>query len=220
MAAGSGRRFKWLAGAAVLAVALWFAFGREGSYLIVNDPPPGKGPIVAFGDSLVVGHGASPGEGFVEVLLEPDRRDHHQSWRGRRHRGRRGPARLERDVLAAHPRIVLICLGGNDRSAPPSAQGRFSGLRSDDPPHPRTGRARDLDYNRGPMGSRRRGLRPGISRLGAPAPEAWPSRIYSRDSLENRQIMSDSIHPNAQGYIIMADRIEPVLRQYAAKAIK
>ena len=75
-------------------------------------PTSGQG-IVVFGDSLVAGRGASAGQDFVSVL-------------SRRlgttivNAGQSGDttgaalARLERDVLALNPRIVVVLLGGND----------------------------------------------------------------------------------------------------------
>ena len=75
-------------------------------------PTNGQG-IIVFGDSLVAGRGARAGQDFVSVL-------------SRRlgttivNAGQSGDttgaalARLERDVLALNPRIVVVLLGGND----------------------------------------------------------------------------------------------------------
>lgn len=69
--------------------------------------------VIAFGDSLVEGVGASPGRGLVWLLSTRMRRAILNA-------GRRGDttaaalARLDRDVLARDPRVVIVVLGGND----------------------------------------------------------------------------------------------------------
>src|ERR1043166_1309803 len=82
------------------------------AYPITNDPPHGAN-IIAFGDSLTAGVGASEGHEYPTVLSQligvPVI-----------NRGVPGDttenalARLDNDVLSDDPRIVIICLGGND----------------------------------------------------------------------------------------------------------
>src|SRR5206468_2546588 len=97
--------------AVVLAVPAGFWLVRSGSPRPAR-PTAGQ-TIVAFGDSLVEGHGATPGHDFVSVL-------------SRRlgvpiiNAGRSGDtaeaalSRLEQAVLARNPRVVIVLLGGND----------------------------------------------------------------------------------------------------------
>jgi lysophospholipase L1-like esterase len=170
--------------------------------------PTGGTTIVAFGDSLVAGRGASPGHDFVSVL-------------SRRagvpiiNAGRSGDttaaalARLETDVLARNPRIVIVLLGGNDflRRVPPERA--FENL--------------------GAIVGRIRARGAAVILVGvsvglfsdpyAERYEALARRTSSGlvpdilDGLMGRSsLMADSIHPNDRGYALVADRVEPVLR--------
>ena len=89
-----------------------------GFWLLRPDMSRGARPttgesIVAFGDSLVAGQGAGPGQDFVSVLST-------RLGIPVINAGRNGDttsaalARLDRDVLAWNPRIVIVLLGGND----------------------------------------------------------------------------------------------------------
>jgi acyl-CoA thioesterase-1 len=165
--------------------------------------------IVAFGDSLVAGRGASEGGDFVSLL-------------SRRlgvaiiNAGRSGDTtrsaltRLDRDVLSRDPRIAIVLLGGNDflrrvpvdetfdnltmiveeirsRGAAVVLVGVSVGLMSD----PYAARYEALAEQTSS------GLVPDI--LGG---------IFGHANL-----MADTIHPNDDGYSIVADRVEPVLRE-------
>src|SRR5262245_8391069 len=81
-------------------------------------PPPAAAPtaghqIIAFGDSLVSGRGASPGRDLGSQLTD-------RIGATIINAGRSGDttesalARLDRDVLARDPRVVIVLLGGND----------------------------------------------------------------------------------------------------------
>ena len=69
--------------------------------------------IIAFGDSLVEGRGATPGNDFVAVL---SRRLGVPIINAGRSGDTAGAAlsRLDRAVLARSPRVVIVLLGGND----------------------------------------------------------------------------------------------------------
>ena len=79
---------------------------------ITNYPPP-NGPIIAFGNSLTAGVGASMGEDYVSELEERLNVNIVNE-------GVPGDttedalARLDGDVLARDPSVVIIWLGGND----------------------------------------------------------------------------------------------------------
>jgi len=69
--------------------------------------------IICFGDSLTEGVGAENGEGYPSLVA---RNLHHPVINA----GRRGDAsadglsRLQQDVLARNPRLVIVLFGGND----------------------------------------------------------------------------------------------------------
>jgi lysophospholipase L1-like esterase len=79
---------------------------------MVNLPPSADGPWVAFGDSLTEGFGASEGATYPAVLgreLGVEIRNSGVSG----HTTEDGLKRVD-SVAALRPRVVLLCLGGND----------------------------------------------------------------------------------------------------------
>ena len=91
----------------VLAPIAYFLF-RDGS--ITNYPPKNQ-TIVAFGDSLVEGVGATPGNDFVSLVertLRVDIINKGKSGDTTAH----GLARID-EVLVEDPGIVILLLGGN-----------------------------------------------------------------------------------------------------------
>jgi lysophospholipase L1-like esterase len=76
-------------------------------------PPPPPARIVAYGDSITRGYGVPAGTGWVELLATrlPGKI---VNAGGDGNTSREGLARLERDVLAHQPALVLVEFGGND----------------------------------------------------------------------------------------------------------
>lgn len=197
---------RYLLAGLVLVLAGWWATRLD----TPRAAPPTRGTaVVAFGDSLVSGKGASEGREFVSVLA---RRLNTRIVNAGRSGDTTGSAleRLDRDVLALDPRIVIVLLGGNDflRRVPRAetfrnldaivtrirdhgaavvVAGVSLGIFSDE---------YGEDYE---SLARRRsaGLVPDI--LGG---------IFGR-----AERMADAIHPNDLGHEIMADRLEPALRE-------
>jgi len=85
----------------------------ESSLRNITNYPAGNGPVVAFGDSLTAGVGATSGQDYVSHLSR-------KSGAAIINAGisgnttRDAMARLDRDVLARNPSVVLLWLGGND----------------------------------------------------------------------------------------------------------
>lgn len=159
--------------------------------------------VIAFGDSLTSGVGAGAGEDYpsrlaqragVEILNAGVSGDTTES----------ALARIESDVLAHDPRIVIVGLGGNDF------------------------------LRRVPIADTERNLRAIVRRiqqqgamvvlLGFRFPSLGPSyeSMYERVAddekcllipdlmdgiLSNQTLKSDEIHPNARGYDLMAERV-------------
>src|SRR5213075_2684239 len=95
-----------------VACLLWLR--REPAY--VNDPPRATGPWVAFGDSLTEGYGASPSHDYPSLLSQ--RLGVPITNLGKSgDTSSDGLVRLE-EVLRLHPRVVLLCFGGNDFCEP------------------------------------------------------------------------------------------------------
>lgn len=165
--------------------------------------------IVAFGDSLVVGVGATSGNDFVSILSRRLGRTIFNA-------GRSGDttatalARLETDVINLDPNITIILLGGNDilRGIPYAqtinnmhsiiqrlqAGGStviILGLY--------TNTTFNIDYNTG------------FRNLAAETGATYVPNVLS-GVIDNAQNMSDALHPNDRGYVIIADRTEPTVR--------
>jgi acyl-CoA thioesterase I len=197
-------------GVALLAVwALW-----PSPYGKVKNLDSRGTNVIAFGDSLTAGYGAGAGEDYPSKLTA-------MSGIPVVNAGRSGDTtesalgRLEADVLDRDPRIVIVGLGGND-------------------------------YLRGePIASTEANLRTIVKKIqekGAmvvllgfrfPSLNANYQAMYERVAGEERcllvdrslkgvltdpRLRSDAIHPNAQGYALMAERISPPLKKLLAKA--
>jgi len=173
----------------------------------VARPTSGQG-IVVFGDSLVAGRGARAGEDFVSVL-------------SRRlgttivNAGQSGDttgaalARLDRDVLALNPRVVVVLLGGNDYLRRVAIRQTFSNLDSIVNQIRERGAAVVLvGVAVGLMSDPYRGEYEALAeqRSAGLVPDILDGIIGHAD------LMSDSIHPNGRGYAMIADRLEPMLR--------
>ncbi len=167
-------------------------------------------PIICFGDSLTAGTGAPAGRSYPDLLAQRIGRDVINA-------GVPGDTtqaalrRLERDVLTHSPSAVLITLGGNDYLREVSKDEAFANLeqivsqlqRQDilvivggfDVPI--FGRGWDEEYVR-------------LSRTTdcELVPNVYKG-IFGRPGL-----MADRIHPNADGYEIMADHFHRALQAF------
>ena len=200
-------RFSWLA-AGVLALAA-IVYWRSGAPTAA--PPTSGHSIVAFGDSLVAGRGASAGRDFAAVLSgrlgEPII-----------NAGRSGDttasalARVDRDVLSRNPRIVIVVLGGNDFLRRVPQQETWANLATIVERIRRRGAAVIIVGVGVGLFSDAYGA--GFDALARKTSAALVPDVL--DGIIGRaELMSDAIHPNDRGYALMADRIEPALRALA-----
>lgn len=168
--------------------------------------------VLAFGDSLTYGTGAAEGESYPEVLSALIGRTVVASGVP----GERTAEGLERlsDVLDLHqPRIMLLCLGGNDM------------LRKVDNGETETNLRQMIDT------ATARGI--GVVLIGVPKPAllGGTAKFYERiaddyaipyegevlnDILKDNEYKSDPIHPNARGYRMLATALAEVLRRSGA----
>jgi acyl-CoA thioesterase-1 len=170
--------------------------------------------IIAFGDSLTQGYGASAGEAYpalltsklgVEVINAGVSGDTTET----------ALARIDNDVVARNPRIVVVGLGGNDflRRAPIAT----------------------TEANLRAIVKTIQGAGAMVVLLGFEFPSIGPSyaKMYERVAdeeeclliddlmdgiLTDPKLRSDEIHPNAAGYAIMAERIEGPLETLIGRA--
>jgi lysophospholipase L1-like esterase len=171
-------------------------------------PPTTGRTVVAFGDSLVEGRGATPGNDFVSVLSRT---------LGTRiiNAGRSGDTtrtaleRLDRDVLSRNPKMVIVLLGGNDFLRRVPVEETFANLQKI------VERIRDRGAAVILVGV-------SVGLLSDPYADEYDALARRAGAglvpdildgvLGRRDLMADSIHPNDRGYRIMAERVEPVVR--------
>jgi lysophospholipase L1-like esterase len=194
----------------VMLAALWL--GGCGS----DVPRIGKlgaGDIVlAFGDSLTYGTGAKAEESYPAVLGQLIGRTVVRAGvPGEQTAG--GLARLPGALDEHRPRLVIVCLGGNDMLRKHAAVDIEANLRE----ILKTIKSRGLD----------------ALLIGVPAPAVItrPPDFYSKLAREFRipyegdivtrvlyrsELKSDPIHPNAAGYRKMAEAVAELLREAGA----
>ena len=169
--------------------------------------PTAGSTVIAFGDSLVEGRGSTNGRDFVSTLSQ-------RLGVTIINAGRSGDttgaalARLDRDVLAHSPRVVIVVLGGNDYLRHVPVNETFRNLSAIVTKIRDRGAAVVLagvsvGLLTDPYGARYEALaRETSSGL---VPDILGGLMGRSDR------MSDAIHPNNAGYEIIADRIAPVL---------
>jgi lysophospholipase L1-like esterase len=176
---------------------------------------PKLGPqdvVLAFGDSLTYGTGARAEESYPAVLAGLINRNVVRSGvPGEQTAG--GLARLP-DVLAEHgPRLVLLCLGGNDMLRKQPGDAIVANLRA--------------------MARLIRGQGRALVLLAVPQPAIFggAATFYAElakeldvplepsvinDVLRDNGLKSDPIHPNAAGYRKIAEAVAALLRRAGA----
>jgi lysophospholipase L1-like esterase len=189
---------------AVVAALAWWLWPTKVSY--VNLPPSAKGPWIAFGDSLTAGYGAQARNYFPTVLgkklgvtIENGGRNGETS--------QDGLNRIE-SVASRHPRVVLLCFGGNDALQQVPRDQTFSNL----------GRIIDRLHQQGTfvvlIGVRSATLRDKnaswFEKLAKEKHVLYVPNILE-DVLSHPNLMSDEVHPNDKGYAFIADRLAQVL---------
>jgi lysophospholipase L1-like esterase len=205
------RTFILLAAALVIiiVVALW-----PSPYARVRNLGSTGANLIAFGDSLTAGYGAPTGEDYpsrlsaligTPVINAGVSGDTTAS----------ALARLDADVLARDPRIVIVGLGGNDFLNGVPIQTTEANLR-------------EIVHKIEGGGAM-------VVLLGFRFPsltadyEAMYKRVAKdegclfvgsvlRGILNDSSLKSDAIHPNAKGYALMAERVAGPCKKLIAKA--
>jgi lysophospholipase L1-like esterase len=199
-----------------VAVLLIVVIAWPSPYAKVRNLDSRGANVIAFGDSLTAGYGAQQGEDYpsrlsaligVPVINAGVSGDTTES----------ALARLDADVLARDPRIVIVGLGGNDflRGVPIATT--EANLREI---------VRKIDAA-GAM----------VVVLGFRFPSFTADYVdmyerlakdngcllvprITRDILNDTSLKSDAIHPNAKGYQLMAERIAGPCKKLIARADK
>ncbi len=192
----------------IAAIALAAACGKAAKL----EQLPSEAVVLAFGDSLTYGTGAAEAESYPAQL---------EQLIGRRVVRAGVPGEVTAQALARlpgvldehAPRLLLLCIGGNDF------------LR-------RTGKAQAEQNVRAMVKlARSRGI--GVLLIGTPEPGllVTPPAFYADiaeelgvpyeaavigEVLKDTALKSDPIHPNARGYRVIAERLAAALKQSGA----
>jgi lysophospholipase L1-like esterase len=166
--------------------------------------------IVCFGDSITFGTGASPDRSYPAQLAEMTGKPVINS-------GIPGDTtagalqRLERDVLSKSPRIVLVTLGGNDLMHGVDKKTTFKNLKE----IVETIQAQNALVVIGGIKLLfwDRGYEEAYEKLAAETGAILVPNILG-GLMGNEELMSDTIHPNARGYKIMAQKFYTVIEPY------
>lgn len=197
-----------IAAALLLAIAGWRWIGP-------SDPPvtnadAGGETIVCFGDSLTYGTGAPPGQDYPSLLSR-------RIGRTVVNAGVPGDttaealARLEDDVLSRSPRMVLITLGGNDLKNRVARETAFANLREIVLRIQAAGAMVVIGGLDIPLYGR--GFDQAYRELARETGSVLVPDVFD-GIMGNRSLMSDPIHPNADGYAVMAEHFHKAIEPY------
>ncbi|MCX7047175.1 MAG: GDSL-type esterase/lipase family protein, partial [Candidatus Sumerlaeota bacterium] len=118
-------------------------------------------------------------------------------------------ARIESDVLNLDPRIVIVLLGGNDYLRRYSIDSIVENMDRIILRIQHKGALVILVGMKSPLGQYEGKFRDLARSRGCP----YVPNIL-KDILWNKDMKSDDIHPNSEGYALIAQRIGAVLRKY------
>lgn len=194
----------------ILSVTIAFL----GYRIFITTGPGKKGEIrgqtiICFGDSLTYGTGAGKemdypsqlskmiGTPVINAGVPGDTTA-------------RALQRLERDVLSKLPDLVLITLGGNDLKNGVAKDRAFQNLRIIVESIQNTGARVILGGIKFPI--RDRGFGRAYQELSEETGAVLITNIFD-GIMGNRKLMSDPIHPNDEGYQIIAERFHEAMRQ-------
>ena len=182
--------------------AYWYFFGTHE----VRNYPSSGADIVAFGDSLVVGVGASPGRDFVSLLSQQIGQPIvNLGVSGDTTAG--GLARLS-ELDAYEPKVVIVLLGGNDYLQRVSQEQTFDNLTEIVESIQVKGAIVLLLGIRGGLLNDRFDTE--FKRLRNTHDTAYVTDVLD-GLLGKQEYMSDEIHPNDAGHARIAERVYPVL---------
>ena len=192
--------------AAALALLRWVLATKF--YPVRNAPVAGH-RIVAFGDSLIAGSGASPGRDFVSLLSLALQRPIVNAGLA----GDTTTAALSRlsTVLEEHrPDLVIVLLGGNDALQRVPRAATVANLRRIITDIQNQGAAVLLLGVRG--GAVGDPYRREFAKLARHTGAAYVPNVL--DSVwGNHYLMADEVHPNDLGHAVIFDRVLPAVRQ-------
>ena len=197
----------------VIAVMLLaFYFLRDDSPEHVTNYPPEGTVIVAYGDSLVGGVGATEGNDFVSILSRnigvPI-----ENLGVSGNTSELGLARID-EVILRDPDIVLLLLGGNDYLQRIPRDVTLQNLGNIITKLHEAGSIVVLLGVRG--GVLRDNFKKDFENLAREQNTAYVPNVLD-GLIGNSEFMYDAIHPNDKGYALIAAKIEPILKKLISR---
>ena len=191
----------------VILVAGLFYFLRGGKTDIKNFPNPNRA-VVAFGDSLTAGYGAPAGSSYPDVLAQKISRPVvNLGVSGET--AAQAPARIGQ-VLREQPYMVLIEFGANDHMRQQSRQAAINAVAQIVDEVQAAGAIAVIVDTGGPgMGEYTKAYKQLAKEKGALFVPGIIKGIFYKPSLK-----SDQVHPNTQGYALVADKVHKVIKDY------
>lgn len=196
------KMFVW----AVIAAVVFYVW--QGRKTTVKNFPNDREAVVAFGDSLTEGYGAAAGESYPDVLARKiDRPVINLGLSG--DTAARAPLRLD-SVLAEEPYMVLIEFGANDHMRQQSRQAAINAVAQIVDEVQQAGAIAVIVDTGGPgMGEYSKAYKKMAKEKGALFVPGILKGIFYK-----RHLKSDAVHPNAQGYALVADKVHKVIKNY------
>lgn len=196
----------------IVAVLATFALGVyffSNSSPIIKNYPPKNDTIVAFGDSLTRGVGATDGKGFVYLLSQKlGKPIINLGVSG--DTTKEGLARIN-EAIKKNPGTVILLLGGNDYLKKVPQEETFNNLRQIITRFQSGGSMVVLLGIRGGVLSDK--FEKPFENLARETGSIYVSDVLS-GVITKKEYMYDTVHPNDKGYIIIADRIYQKVAKY------
>ncbi len=184
-----------------------FYFVRGGKTNIKNFPNDNRS-VVAFGDSLTAGYGAPAGSSYPDVLAQKISRPV-MNLGVSGETAAAAPARIDQ-VLREQPYMVLIEFGANDHMRQQSRQAAINAVAQIVDEVQAAGAIAVIVDTGGPgMGEYTKAYKQMAKEKGALFVPGIIKGIFYKPSLK-----SDQVHPNAQGYALVADKVHKVIKDY------
>ncbi len=164
--------------------------------------------IVAFGDSLTYGVGSTTGNDFISILSKRI----NQPIINLGVSGDTTSKALERidKVTSLNPKLVIVLLGGNDYLQKVSPEKTFNNLSKIIDQIHATGSAVLLLGIRG--GLLRDIYASNFKELAKEKKVGFVPNVLD-GLIGNSTLMSDAVHPNDQGYLLIAQKVEPQIKR-------
>lgn len=187
-------------------LGLWFLVFRDDNVKKASR----EGPVIFLGDSLTAGVGAGEGEDFPSLIAKEVNLENVINAGVSGDTSANALARLQKDVLDLRPSLVIVLLGGNDFLKNVPIEETVSNVDEI---------IRQISYIDSSVILVHLRNNPLNDKYKAPALEIATKyqTVLVTDILKgilgNSSLLSDTIHPNAAGYKLIADRIAPSVKK-------